>query len=200
MKHRFKHNSPDPKRCDLDEGFEELLKKDSPKGRTLWVSVKRNLQQFNLTNSYTEACIINEVYLRAVKAHEQGTKIDNLLAWSRKTSFNYVRELSRTQRRAQPIDNVQLEAKPVPVTDEMIDDDLSDIRTAFERLSSEEQKLLSLSVVEELSWKEIRKLLLQVGAEDRKEATLRKAKERALKRLRENYHSIKSNKTEVAEA
>lgn len=200
MKNSSNHNLPDSRRRDLDEKFEELLKKDSPEGRTLWVSVKRTLQQFHLTGSYTEACILIEVYLRAVKASEQGKTIDNLLAWCRQTSYNYIRELSRTQLRSQPIDNIQLEAKPNIVTDEMIDDDLLAIRLAFKKLSPEEQKLISLFVVEQLPWKEIRRLLLQGGAEDRKEATLRKAKERALKRLRENYHSIKSNKAEVAEA
>jgi RNA polymerase sigma factor (sigma-70 family) len=187
MKNRSEH------RLDLDERFPELLDKDSPTGRTLWVSVRNNLRQFNLIGSYTEACVISEVYIRAVKVYEKEEKIDNLLAWCRKTAYNYVRELSRKQRQSQPIDEIlqtRLAAEPEPIADEVIDDDLMTIRMAFERLSAEDQKLLNLSVVEQLGWKEVHQLLVQDGAKDRNQAALRKAKERAVKKLRENYHSI----------
>jgi RNA polymerase sigma factor (sigma-70 family) len=178
---------------DLDKRFLELLDKDSPLARTLWVSVRNNLRQFNLTGSYTEACVISEAYIRAVKVYEKGEKIDNLLAWCRKTAYNYVRELSRIHRKLQPIDEIiesRLAAKPEPIADEVIDDDLIAIRKAYEMLSPDDKNILNLSVVEELPWKTIKQMLVQDGAKNRNEAALRKAKERALKRLRENYHSV----------
>jgi hypothetical protein len=48
--------------------------------------VRNNLRQFNLTGSHSEACVINEDYIRTVKVYEKGEKIDNsatgLAFWS----------------------------------------------------------------------------------------------------------------------
>lgn len=184
---------------DLDKRFLELLDKDSPLARTLWVSVRNSLRQFNLTGSCTEACVINEAYIRAVKVYKKGEKIDNLLAWCRQTGYNYVRELSRTQRKAQPIDDIliRLAAEPESIADEVIDDDLIAIRKAYEMLSPDNKNILNLSVVKELSWKTIRQMFVEDGAKDRSEVALRQAKARALKRLRENYHSVRRGKAMV---
>lgn len=76
---------------DLDERFAELLDKNSATGLAFWSLARENLQQFNLTGSHSEACVINEDYIRTVKVYEKGEKIDNLLAWCRKTAYNYDR-------------------------------------------------------------------------------------------------------------
>ena len=180
----------------LDKGFEALLKRNSPTGRSLLVSVRCNLLQFHLIGLYTEACVLNEVYLRALKFIEKGGTITNLLAWSRMTAYNFTRELSREGLRTQLTDQIeslaeQIQTEQSSFTDETIDEELVTIRQAFEQLSPNDQQLLHWSTIEKLQWKDIRSRYVSDGGKPRSEAALRKAKERAIKRLRANYHSIK---------
>jgi DNA-directed RNA polymerase specialized sigma24 family protein len=180
----------------LDAGFQELLDRDSSVGLTLWISVERNLTQFHLSGYYTEAFIINEVYLRAANYIDQGGTIDNLIAWCRATAYNVVREQRRRDCRYHsydhnPLDLELLQAQPVLLNTAEISEEYEIIRRAFALLSPTDQQLIHLSVVNGLSWREIHTCLVAQGQSDRNEAALRKAKERAIRRLRENYHEIK---------
>jgi DNA-directed RNA polymerase specialized sigma24 family protein len=183
----------------LDQGFKEFWKKNSPTGRSLFVSVRCNLHQFRLVGLYTEACVLSEVYLRALKFIEKGGTITNLLAWSRSTAYNYTRELRREGYKTQLTDQIellaeheQIQTKQSALTDEAVDEELAIIRQAFAQLSVADQRLLYLSTIAGLQWKTIHSQCVSEEGKQRSEAALRKAKERAIKRLRENYHSIKS--------
>jgi DNA-directed RNA polymerase specialized sigma24 family protein len=180
----------------LDAGFQALLDRDSSIGLTLWVFVERSLNQFHLSGSYTEAYVINEVYLRAAKFIDQGGAIDNLVAWCRATAYNHIRELSRREQRARSHDNDilildQIHSSQGLISDDEISEEYELIRRAFSQLSAADQQLINLSVVNNLPWRKIHLCLVAEGQTDRSEAALRKAKERAIRRLRENYHGIK---------
>jgi DNA-directed RNA polymerase specialized sigma24 family protein len=182
----------------LDLIFEEVFKKDSSRSISLWVSVRRSLQQFHLTDSYSEACIFSIAYERAQILIERGEKIDKFFPWIRGTTYNIVRELSKAQCKSVCFDeSIQLEANSVLCTDEMLDEDVLAIRKAFKCLSIEDQELLSLSIIEGLKSKNIRQKLSQTGAEDCSEAGIRKRKERALKRLRQYFHSFRPREVKV---
>lgn len=183
----MKHES---EREQLDAEFKELLNSKSPTGLSLFTSVKQTLVQFHLIGLYSEACIINEAYLRAIKLIEKGETIRSPLAWSRRTAYNHIRELSRAQSKLKPFDENQSEVEQVSITDAEIEEDFTVIQKAFQMLSAEHQEILNLYVIKGLSWQEVRNHLAQRG-ENRTETTLRKVKERALKKLRKNYHSLK---------
>ncbi len=180
----------------LDAGFQELLDRNSSTGLTLWVFVERSLDQFHLSGSYTKAYVINEVYIRATRLIDQGGKIDNLVAWFRGTAYNHIRELSRRSHRERLYGNdslllEQMQVQPSLISDDDIKEEHEMIQRAFARLSPADQQLITLSVISNLSWREIHECLISRGQTDRNEAALRKAKERAIRRLRENYHEIK---------
>ena len=184
----------------LDAGFQELLDRDSSIGLTLWVFVERSLNQFHLSGSYTEAYVINEVYLRAVKFIAQGGEIASLIAWCRATAYNHIRELSRRGQRERSLDHTplileQIQAQPGLISDDDISEEYEMIGRAFSQLSTADQQLINLSVIDHLSWRQIHLCLVAEGKTDRSEAALRKAKERAIRRLRENYHGIKMLQT-----
>jgi DNA-directed RNA polymerase specialized sigma24 family protein len=181
----------------LDAGFQELLMRDSSIGLSLWVSVSQSLNQFHLRGAQTEAGIINEVYVRAAKFIDQGGEIDHLISWCRATAYNYIRELSRRSRREESYDRIQsivenCQNRQGLITEDAIAEELVIIRRAFDQLTPADRELINLSVVNNLSWRDIRQYFSQQGHPDRNEAALRKAKERAIRRLRENYHGMKS--------
>ncbi len=70
------------------------------------------------------------------------------------------------------------------------------IKLAFERLEPEEKEILLLKTVENLSWKEIKSYLDLQGRKTQAESTLRKRKERALKRLRDIFNSLEPQNVE----
>jgi len=183
--------NPDSERKKLDEAFEELLDPESSIGRGLFLSIRRTLDQFRLGGLYNEACVINEVYLRAIKLINQGKCIENYSAWGRSTAYNYIRELSRSHKKIKPFDENISDIEHQTVSEEAMNEDLLTIRKAFQKLNPQEQQILFLSTIQEISFKQISELLSQDGGKEKKESTLRKAKQRALKRLRENYHSLK---------
>jgi RNA polymerase sigma factor (sigma-70 family) len=175
----------------LDAEFREILNPGSPTGLSLFASVKHTLVQFHLIGLYSEACIINEAYLRAIKLIEQGKTIRNPLAWSRRTAYNHIQELNRAQRKLKPFDENQSEVEQVSITDTEIEEDFTVIQQAFQMLKPKHQEILKLYVIEGLSWQEVRNHLAQRG-ENRTETALRKVKERALKQLRKHYHFLKT--------
>jgi DNA-directed RNA polymerase specialized sigma24 family protein len=180
----------------LDAGFQEILDRDSSTGLTLWVFVERSLNQFHLAGAYTEAYVINEVYLRAVKFIDHGGVIDNLIVWCRATAYNYIRELNRRHQRERSYDNnaailAQVQFQSGFISDDVTNEEYEIIRRAFAQLNPDDQQLINLHVINNLSWREIHLCLVAQGQTNRSETALRKAKERAIRRLRESYHDIK---------
>lgn len=172
--------------------FLELLDSESSSGRLLFVFVRTRLRQFHLEKSYQEAFILNEVYIRAREKIQQGEVIRLPSAWIRQTAYNCIRELSREQRRSVEFQEDYLQEPTFkPLEPEGLTQDLAIMGKALDGLESLDRTLLELKVVEGLSWKEIRALLFKDGYGDYSEDALRKRKERALRNLRNIYHSLK---------
>lgn len=193
---------------DLDEIWENwsnfeteylgLLDPEGPSGRSMFAFIRRSLRQFHLETRWSEACILNETYLRAYALIVEKRKpIQVPLAWIRVTAYNVIMELSRDQRKLISIEENMLAdwSRGVSATSHFdanssLTHDLDVLRKAFQNLESEEQRLLNLKIIEGLSWREIRNYLALEGKECT-EAALRKQKERALRKLRSIYHSLK---------
>ncbi|MDZ8262744.1 sigma-70 family RNA polymerase sigma factor [Nostoc sp. ChiQUE01b] len=123
----------------------------------------------------------------------KGEQIEKPLAWIRATAYNIIREQSRELRRFSQFDESMIESHVncSPTVSEEIEEELfKRVKLAFEKLEPEEKEILILKEVKDFSWNEIKLRLVLQGKEVTNEATLRKRKERALKRLRSIYHSL----------
>ncbi|HEY9659266.1 MAG TPA: hypothetical protein V6C65_12490, partial [Allocoleopsis sp.] len=69
-------------------------------------------------------------------------------------------------------------------------EDLAMLTRALQELDSDEQKLLTLKMIDELSWAEIQRIYALEGKIVSEEA-LRQRKVRAFRRLRQVYHGLK---------
>ncbi len=178
-------------RHQFDAEFLDLQDPRNSSGRLIYVFIRRSLFAFHLRGSYTEACILNEAYVRGIRLIDQGQIIRNPAAWLRQTGYNIIRELHRDRARMCPFEEYLAELLPLPEVLERTQDDIATLRLAFQMLDSKDQDLLNLKIVQELSWKEIREALRLKGIGDCAEDVLRKRKERALIRLRKKFHSLK---------
>ncbi|MEL7034597.1 MAG: sigma-70 family RNA polymerase sigma factor [Cyanobacteria bacterium J06592_8] len=195
----FEERDNQQSQSDFETEFLELLNPNSSDGRSILVFIRSRLIQFNLQKAYSEMCILNEVYVRAVNKIKQGEIIKIPHAWIRATAYNYIRELSRDWHKVAHLEDPQHYHEYSSVLEDIEPYFLSFIRQeelklqqtlirkAFEQLSSSEQQLLHLKIIQGLSWKQIQDLdeyqnCSLVG--------LRKRKQRVLEKLHKIYHFL----------
>jgi RNA polymerase sigma factor (sigma-70 family) len=172
--------------------FAELLNPEYPSAVSLACYIRRTVRQFRLP-SIAESDILVEVFLRAYKliVLGGGVVIRHPSAWIRRVAFNYIRELSRTYNRISPLEfDIPDEQGHSPIDGLILQADIAILERALQELDLDEQRLLTLKIVDELSWAEIRILLAGEGKVVSEDA-LRKQKERALKHLRQVYHALR---------
>jgi RNA polymerase sigma factor (sigma-70 family) len=181
-----------PEWDDFCKDFAALLNPGYPSAVSLAFYIRRTLRQFNLL-SVTEFDVLTEVFLRAYNliVLGGGVVIRYPAAWVRRTAFNHIRELSRDQKRFTPLEiDIPSEAASSPIDHLILQADIAILKRALQSLDPDEQRLLTLKIIDELSWAEIRILLAGEG-QNFSEDALRKQKERALKHLRRIYHALK---------
>jgi len=83
----------------------------------------------------------------------------------------------------------EIESAPL-IQDSDLEIELSKLRLAFQMLSPKEQQILNLKIVEGLSYEDIAAKLRIQGQGDYSIPSLRKLKERSLKRLRTLFHTL----------
>jgi DNA-directed RNA polymerase specialized sigma24 family protein len=174
------------------EEFRVLLDSGSPSGISMLAFIKRSLKQFNLLDSYSAYEILSDAFIRGVERIKRGERIENTLAWIRVTAFNIIREYSRSSRRFSSLEESWFESGDTgnaATLDEFLQQ-CEWIKTAFAMLNADDRELLMLKICENLSWKNIVEQYHERGFLDVNEATLRKRKERTLKRLRKIYHLL----------
>ena len=207
MQH-FEERDHQQSQLDFEAEFLELLNPKSSDGRLIFAFIRSRLKQFNIQQAYSEAYILNEVYLRAIKKMKQGEIITIPIAWIRATAYNYIRELSRDGQKLVYLENYQnYHRSSIGVEEtehylislikkEELKLEQTLIRKAFEQLSLPEKKLLHLKVIDGLSWQEIQDLS---EYQNYSLATLRKRKQRALEKLHRLYHFL-CDSTEISSA
>ncbi|BAZ39672.1 hypothetical protein NIES4101_56260 [Calothrix sp. NIES-4101] len=174
------------------EEFQVLLNSGSPSGISMLAFIKRSLKQFNLLECYSPSEILSDAFMRGVERIERGEQIENPLGWIRATAFNIIRERSRSQARVLQLEESWLESSPSSgvTPNEELTENFQLVEMALKMLNPDEQELLTLKIIDNLSWKEIVEQYQERGFTDVSEGTLRKRKERILKRLRKIYHSL----------
>jgi RNA polymerase sigma factor (sigma-70 family) len=177
---------------DFCKDFAELLNPEHPSAVSLAYFIRRTLRQFHLT-SIAESDVLTEVFLRAYNLIVLGGDVIIRYpgAWVRRTAFNYIRELSRDHQRISSLEFDLPDQESFHLIDQLIlQADITLLKRALQELDPDEQRLLMLKMVDELSWAEIRILLAGEGKTVSEDA-LRKQKERALKHLRQVYHALR---------
>jgi len=178
-----------------------LCDPSSPRGVSMGAYLRRNLNLFHITDQ-NEFDILVEVYLRAYKfLMSGGTQIVYPTAWTKRTAYHIIRELNRRPNNSKEfvLDEQILDKNAVALTNQAdsLKTDIAVLKRSLSSLTPEEQRLLTLKIVHELRWHEIREILIQDGkvipgaTPEKQEASLRKTKERALKHLRANYHALR---------
>ena len=176
----------------FNETFGEIVDKESSSARSLFPFIRSKLNQFALGRRYDEVAILQEVYVRTIRKIYEGREITNHYAWIRSVAFHYIQELNRKNKRHLSLDDSmpEVEAPGNNIDELFLSDEAKKIRRAFLALSPEDQLLLSLKSVQDLSWREIQKIWTERGYGAIDLPALRKRKERALSRLRRSYHTI----------
>lgn len=175
----------------FDAEFKTLLFPGSSSAHSMFGFIQRNLHQFNLSRRFTVTIILNEAYVRGVKQIEKGEYIEKPIPWVRSTSYNIIREYSRERNRICQLEqDIESPTNCSLLDFKEINENLEKVLLAFEKLDEEEKEVLRLKIVEKLTWKQIIQILERKGMIYKNEAALRKRKERALKHLRQIYHSL----------
>lgn len=183
-------------KLDFESEFLALLTPDSSNGKLIFAFIRVRLKQFRLDKAYTEAFVLNEVYLRAISSIQKGSIIRIPQAWIKSTAYNYIRELSRQHQKlifleAHCLDDLdhELGQNLTKDEDDVFNTSLALIIKALGELAPEEQKLLKLKVVDGLAWKKIQALPDYRGCTL---PSLRKRKQRILKKLHRIYHCLEN--------
>ena len=189
------------KKEEFDSYFEKLFRQDDPENYyLLYGCFQRTLKKFNLDKFYQPEYILIEAYFRGVKALKKGKTINTLSSWIRGTGLNYIRELNREKSKTKSFEELSpKESKYVTESLNLLQQDgsLEDqsekiknkvklLKKALKKLTPEQQKLLNYKAVEKFSWKEIESFEEYLGT---KLPTLRKRKERIVKKLLKFFHS-----------
>ncbi|MEO0540365.1 MAG: sigma-70 family RNA polymerase sigma factor, partial [Cyanobacteria bacterium P01_A01_bin.105] len=167
-----------------------LLKLRNAEARSLLVYIDRSLRQFRLQGRFSVIEIFAIAYLRGIEklSRTPNDPIQKPAAWMRKTIFNVIREKSReSKKECSLVFDIEDDAEQL-VDDETINLDILAVTEAFQCLSIQEQKILRLKHVEGQSWKEV---LASMNEPYLSLSALRKRGQRALDKLRIEYHNIR---------
>lgn len=178
--------------------FSDLISNNDDKDiASLFRFVKSKLYQFRLSKHYTPREILTEAYIRGLEIYKKGDAIQNKLAWTRRTSYNVIREFRRAVDKHQhdDLDDISMSQAIAYLTCQHEDasdngpdeDTLYAMRLAFSDLSLEDRELLNLKVVQELSWKQVHDQLTSCWPKVPTEGALRQRKRRALHQLAKCY-------------
>ncbi|MEM6866909.1 MAG: hypothetical protein AAF528_00795 [Cyanobacteria bacterium P01_C01_bin.121] len=193
---RNSKSSKERNRQKFDRAIKPLFDGTDKNASNFLASVTRQLYQFGLGRTYDAREIISEAYTRGVKSiDESGKTIHNPLGWLRKTSLHVIREFKREQQRA---DNPKIDRLPwspgdIVFSELMLEEDCLTIQAAIQQLSADEQAILSQRIIENLSWKEIGRNLLDSEGKPLKEGTARQRGARSLNKLRQLYEDLRED-------
>ena len=178
-----------------------LLQDNTPQARTLLSFIYYTLRNFGLEGYITETDVFVEAYLRGMNfTLTRGERIFQSRAWLRKTAYNIIREWQRERSRYCDVafdelmeqgvlgyheEDFAKEFKRDSVT---VEAEVQKVVRAFQGLDSSDRTLIRWKFIETLSWQSIQARLADQGEPAASLPALRKRGQRALERLRRNYH------------
>ena len=171
---------------ELAQGSEKILREQ---GIYLLAYINRKLNQYNLQTKYQDNDIFGESYYRAIKTIRKEKKIHNLYGWYKITTLNVIREYSRIENRQRKIkkmfNSCLIESDPEKDSKYTV----ADLEKIKKLMRSElDYKIIFLRVVEDKSWEDVCRVLIEdkdFNCEVSKQfvARIRQRFHRALKRV-----------------
>jgi len=191
---------PPPETRQFNREAQGLIRFNAPQARALKIFIHQTLCQFGLQGHITEWDVLIEAYLRGVQYTRRGRYILHSNAWLRKTAHNIIREWQRDRAKYcdTALDDL-LEKGIVGYHEDLpsedrgrdfcrVETETEKVKRAFSNLDDGDRSLLHWKIIETLSWQSIHDRLLALGQPAVPLPTLRKRGQRALERLRRNYH------------
>ena len=157
----------------------------------LWLlsSIERNMRAYGLVDMDAWDILI-EAYIRANRFVSKGGLIWNVVSWLKSASVVIIYEQRRKLNKLDILYFPNLQG--IQVTDDIPTDEMVDasnlaliLEIALNQLKREDRELLSWKVGHNYSWGRIQKILHTRGESVPNLATLRKRKQRAIKRFRD---------------
>jgi RNA polymerase sigma factor (sigma-70 family) len=174
----------------FNEAINELFSSQDPRNISTLKFIHSRIKQFNLNCDINS--VVSECYLRGIRLIQKGEKIHNPLAWIRATSYNIIRERSRKKRKV-IVNSLVIENCLADTSTEDVaiscQAELSLLKKAIAKLSPEDQAILEMRWIKELSWNEVAQIISLEGKQLGVDA-LRKRGQRAFTRLRSLYKAM----------
>jgi RNA polymerase sigma factor (sigma-70 family) len=185
-------SNPPPAVQQFNEAIYVLLKANTAHSKSLLAYIRRTLWQYNLDKRFSATDIFIEAYVRGVKfltsAEEKTIKKPS--AWMRRTVLNVIREKFREGKKSVPL-TWEIESRtftPEPEIDFGNEDSFLAVIQAFNNLDHDDRKIIQLRYFENMKWDDVRE---KIGDAELTTTAVRKRGQRALGRLRTEYHKIK---------
>ena len=169
----------------LNEAMAVLLSRQNASSRSVTAYLHNLKVRYRL--GIDEFDLLHLAYERVVELIERDkvTYATHLTAYLKKVAFNIAREKQRQNPSYYPLNE---EICPALEPDK-INEELELVAKAMEQLEEKDRYLLTLKIVEQMSWDEIHQLWCQVYPDKKlSKSSLRKRKQRALTKLRHIYH------------
>lgn len=185
------NSSPPPKPpyiSAFDVEIALLLEPKNPQARSLLAFTRRTLYQYQLNGRFSEIDIFIRAYLRGIEQMlaPSGQPIKKPKAWIRATIHNIIREESRACRKFIPLDDDYPDEEAF-ADSSRIEFCLKAVVLAYQRLDHDNRKLIELRFFQGRSWKGVHE---KIGEHNLEMSALRKRGQRALEKLRQEYHRI----------
>ncbi len=177
--------TPCQSESELSEGSKHLLK---VRHSSLLSFFRCKLAHHQLQGKYSEYEIFSEAYHRATQAIRQGKIINNLYGWYKATGYNIIREYSRKEKKQRELKNrlereTQTSVKKYGKITLKSDEEIPSLKILRTSLRNEmDIKIIYLRIVEELSWVDVCKILIE---DDDLKGELSK---QCVERVRQRFH------------
>ena len=179
----------DPRYDTLNVVMAAISQKGNQSTLNFWVSVEAEIRRFGLARSLSAATVLNESYMRCVKAIDRGRVIHNYSAWLRLTCRYIVKEKKRHQQRDVQFDlleSILFDDDDSEASSQTHGDcDKTQLKRGWKQLTPLDQTIIELNVIQGLSWQKVQQSLQENGLGTFSLPALRKRKQRALERLKQ---------------
>jgi RNA polymerase sigma factor (sigma-70 family) len=184
-------SQPTPAVQQFNEAIYILLKANTAKSRSLLAFIRRTLWSYSLDKQLTVVDVFIEAYTRGVQylGQAEGEIIETPSAWMRVTALNVIRDKSRERQKFVPL-TWEIDAQSNHPEDNIpsFEECFIAVIQAFNCLNHEERNIIQLKHLEGRSWKDV---IAKIGESGLTEAAARKRGQRALDKLRKEYHKIR---------
>jgi RNA polymerase sigma factor (sigma-70 family) len=187
--------------AEFESQFASLVDRRKPESQAFRAFIQRYLRMWRLESLYDVDDVLNEAYIRAMPIVRSGRSIKHVSAWVRATALNILRESFRRHSRDTLLLEDSLDRLTSNTADQLAEQEdfatkAEIVNLALQRLTVNDQRLLSLRYWKGLSWQAIAELLEKEDGIAPGLPTLRQRASRAVKNLKQQYDLLSGESDE----